>query len=174
VEAHKFPLGPAVECDWSPEGGYAATQRLLDSRARFTALVAANDQIALGAMEALWEKGIDIPRQVSVIGFDNMPESEFFRPPLTTVNHDFDLLSTTSLQLVTQAISDPQAPRLHHKIAPDLIIRQSVGPIAGEVASASSGLVDGVGTGQKRNRSLRKNFEQKAAKVSKESVFRRS
>jgi len=174
VEAHKFPLGPAVECDWSPEGGYAATQRLLDSRARFTALVAANDQIALGAMEALWEKGIDIPSQVSVIGFDNMPESEFFRPPLTTVNHDFDLLSTTSLRLVTQAISDPQAPRLHHKIAPDLIIRQSVGPIAGEVASASSGLVDGVGTGQKRNRSLRKNFEQKAAKVSKESVFRRS
>lgn len=133
LEAQKYTMGPAVECEWSAEGGYTATQRLLDSRARFTALVAANDQIALGAMEALWENGIDIPGEVSVIGFDNMPESKFFRPPLTTVNHDFDLLSTTSLQLVTQAISNPQVPRLHHKIAPDLIIRQSVGPIVGEV-----------------------------------------
>jgi DNA-binding LacI/PurR family transcriptional regulator len=86
-------------------------------------------------MEALWENGIEIPSEVSVIGFDNMPESKFFRPPLTTVNHDFDLLSTTSLQLVTQAISDPDAPRLHHTIGPDLIIRQSVGPIAREVAA---------------------------------------
>src|SRR6201987_1747691 len=135
VEAHKFPLGPAVECDWSPEGGYAATQQLLDSRARFTALVAGNDQIALGAMEALWEKGIDIPSQVSVIGFDNMPESKFFRPPLTTVNHDFDLLSTTSLQLVTQAIANPEAPRLHHKIPPDLVFRRSVAAILREDAT---------------------------------------
>ncbi|MBV8101641.1 MAG: LacI family DNA-binding transcriptional regulator [Verrucomicrobia bacterium] len=135
LEGRKLPLGPAVECDWSAEGGYAATQKLLDSRARFTALVAGNDQIALGAMEALWENGIEIPGQVSVIGFDNMPESKFFRPPLTTVNHDFDLLSATSLHLVTQAISDPQAPRLHHKIAPDLIVRQSAGPIAGEFAA---------------------------------------
>jgi DNA-binding LacI/PurR family transcriptional regulator len=132
--AQNFPLGPEVECDWSAEGGYAATQQLLDSAARFTAVVAGNDQIALGAMEALWENGIEIPSEVSVIGFDNMPESKFFRPPLTTVNHDFDLLSTTSLQLVTQAISDPEAARLHHKIAPDLIIRQSVGTIAREVA----------------------------------------
>jgi DNA-binding LacI/PurR family transcriptional regulator len=133
LEARKLSLGPAVECDWSAEGGYAATQQLLDSRARFTALVAGNDQIALGAMEALWKNGMEIPGQVSVIGFDNMPESKFFRPPLTTVNHDFELLTTTSLQLVTQAITDPQARRLHHKIAPDLIIRGSVGPRAGEV-----------------------------------------
>ncbi|MBV9732107.1 MAG: LacI family DNA-binding transcriptional regulator [Verrucomicrobia bacterium] len=129
LEARKLPLGPAVESDWSAEGGYAATQELLDSRARFTAVVAGNDQIALGAMEALWENGIEIPSEVSVIGFDNMPESKFFRPPLTTVNHDFDLLSTTSLQLVTQAIANPEAPRLHHKIAPDLVIRQSVGAV---------------------------------------------
>ena len=135
LEARRLPLGPAVECDWSSEGGYAATRRLLDSRARFTALVAANDQIALGAMEALWEKGIDIPSEVSVIGFDNMPESQFFRPPLTTVNHDFDLLSTTSLQLVTQAIANPETPRLHHKIAPDLVVRRSVGPLVREGAA---------------------------------------
>jgi DNA-binding LacI/PurR family transcriptional regulator len=129
LETRKLPPGPAVECEWSAEGGYTATQQLLKSGVRFTAVVAANDQIALGTMEALWEKSIEIPRDVSVIGFDNMPESKFFRPPLTTVNHDFDLLSATSLQLVTQAIADPNVSRLHHKIAPDLIIRQSVGTI---------------------------------------------
>jgi LacI family transcriptional regulator len=129
LKTRKLPPGPAVECEWSAEGGYTATQKLLNSGVRFTAVVAANDQIALGAMEAFWEKGIEIPRDVSVVGFDNMPESKFFRPPLTTVNHDFDLLSSTSLQLLIQAITDPNVPRLHHKIAPDMVIRQSVGPI---------------------------------------------
>ncbi|HEY2423484.1 MAG TPA: hypothetical protein VGH55_05235, partial [Chthoniobacterales bacterium] len=52
-----------------------------------------------------------------------------------TVNHDFDLLSTTSLQLVTQAIANPEAPRLHHKIAPDLVFRRSVGAVGKEDAA---------------------------------------
>ena len=127
MEAHRLRLGPAAECEWSAEGGYAAVQQLLKSKIDFSAIVAANDQIALGSMEALWENNIQIPGDVSVVGFDNMPESKFFRPPLTTVNHDFDLLGVTSLRLVTEAITNPKCPRLHHKIVPDLIIRQSVG-----------------------------------------------
>jgi DNA-binding LacI/PurR family transcriptional regulator len=132
LKAEKLPLGPAAECEWSAEGGYAATRELLNAGRRFTAIVAANDQIALGAMEALWEAGFQIPDDVSVVGFDNMPESKFFRPPLTTVNHDFDLLSGVSLRQVIQAIADPKVPRVHHKIAPELVIRQSVGPIRRE------------------------------------------
>jgi DNA-binding LacI/PurR family transcriptional regulator len=129
LKKQKLAPGPAIECEWSAEGGYSATRQLLNSGRRFTAIVAANDQIALGAMEALWEAGIQIPGDVSVVGFDNMPESKFFRPPLTTVNHDFDLLSGISLRLVIEAIADPKVPRIHQKIAPDLLIRQSVGPI---------------------------------------------
>jgi DNA-binding LacI/PurR family transcriptional regulator len=127
--ARHLPLGPAAECEWSAEAGYAATQRLMKCRQRFTALVAANDQIALGVSEALWEKGWSIPEDVSVIGFDNMPESKFFRPPLTTVHHDFNQLAASSLQLVTEAIANPGLPRRHHKIAPYLVIRQSCAPL---------------------------------------------
>jgi LacI family transcriptional regulator len=129
LEAQKLPLGPAVEGEWSAEGGYAAAQQLLNSRAYFTAVVAANDQIALGLVEAFSERDIQVPKDISVIGFDNMPESKFFRPPLTTVHHDFDLLGTTGLQLVTEAIANPNTKRRHHKIAPELVIRGSASRI---------------------------------------------
>ena len=118
-----------AECEWSAEGGFAAAQELLKSKVPFTAVLAANDQIALGLMEAFWQKGIEIPRGMSIIGFDNMPESGFFRPPLTTINHDFNVLGATSLQIVAAAISNPDLPPSHHKIAPQLIIRESVSKI---------------------------------------------
>jgi hypothetical protein len=119
-----------VEDEWSAAGGYRAGQQLLNSRVHFTAVVAANDQIALGLVEAFSEKGLQVPEDISVVGFDNMPESRFFRPPLTTVHHDFDLLGATSVQYVTEAISNPKMPRRHHKIAPELAIRESVSRIS--------------------------------------------
>jgi DNA-binding LacI/PurR family transcriptional regulator len=128
-----------VEGEWSAEGGYAAAQQLLDSRAHFTAVVAANDQIALGLVEAFSEKGIQVPKDISVIGFDNMPESRFFRPPLTTVHHDFDLLGATSLRYVTEAIANPKIPRRHHKIAPELVIRESVSKISAKSTVSNRG-----------------------------------
>jgi DNA-binding LacI/PurR family transcriptional regulator len=126
LQARRLPLGPAVECEWSAEGGYAAAKKLIQSRQRVTAVVAANDQIALGTMEAFWEKGFSIPDDLSVIGFDNMPESKFFRPPLTTVHHDFNLLAASSLQLTTEAISNRGLPRRYHKIRPELVLRETV------------------------------------------------
>jgi DNA-binding LacI/PurR family transcriptional regulator len=138
LATQKLPLGPAVEGEWSAEGGYAAARQLLDSRAHFTAVVAANDQIALGLVEAFSERGIQVPQDISVIGFDNMPESKFFRPPLTTVHHDFDLLGATSLQYVTEAIANPKIPRRHHKIVPELVIRESARPISTKSAPIGS------------------------------------
>jgi DNA-binding LacI/PurR family transcriptional regulator len=58
-----------------------------------------------------------------------MPESKLFRPPLTTINHDFNRLGTTSLQIVTEAIANPDLPAAHHKIAPQLIVRETVSKI---------------------------------------------
>jgi DNA-binding LacI/PurR family transcriptional regulator len=138
LEKQKLPLGPAVEGEWSAEGGYLAGQQLLDSKTRFTAVVAANDQIALGLVEAFSERGIQVPKDISVIGFDNMPESKFFRPPLTTVHHDFDLLGATSLRYVTEAIANPRIPKRHHKIVPELVIRDSVRSLLSKKRSSSS------------------------------------
>lgn len=73
--------GRSVEGDWTAEGGYRAAEALLSSGERFTALVVGNDQMALGALAALSERGVRVPEEVSVVGFDDVPEARFYRPP---------------------------------------------------------------------------------------------
>lgn len=77
-----------AEGDWSAESGYRAARELLRGEAP-TAIAAANDQMALGAMLALTEAGLSVPGDVSVTGLDDTPEAAFFSPPLTTVRVDF-------------------------------------------------------------------------------------
>lgn len=77
-----------AEGDWSAESGYRATKELL-RKGTPTAITAANDQMALGAMLALTEAGLSVPGDVSVTGLDDTPEAAFFSPPLTTVRVDF-------------------------------------------------------------------------------------
>src|SRR5207244_3187285 len=82
--------GPRVDGDWSPESGSAAVAQLLESApGRFTAIVVSNDHMALGALRALHARGIRVPEHISVVGYDDLPESGFFEPPLTTIHHDF-------------------------------------------------------------------------------------
>lgn len=79
---------PPVRGDWSAESGYRAGLRLAEQR-DCTAVFAANDQMALGLLRALHERGREVPGDVSVIGFDDLPESASFLPPLTTIHQDF-------------------------------------------------------------------------------------
>lgn len=79
---------PLVRGDWSAESGYRAGLRLA-GQADCTAVFAANDQMALGLLRALHERGRKVPDDVSVIGFDDIPESASFQPPLTTIHQDF-------------------------------------------------------------------------------------
>ncbi|WP_329319594.1 MULTISPECIES: LacI family DNA-binding transcriptional regulator [unclassified Streptomyces] len=79
---------PLVRGDWSAESGYRAGLSLADEP-ECTAVFAANDQMALGLLRALHERGLRIPEDVSVIGFDDIPEAGSFLPPLTTVHQDF-------------------------------------------------------------------------------------
>ncbi|MET0297357.1 MAG: LacI family DNA-binding transcriptional regulator [Microbacterium sp.] len=76
--------------DWSAASGYRAAQTV-PFDAGVTAIVVANDQMALGTLRALTERGIRVPEDVSITGFDDTPESAFYSPPLTTVHGDFDL-----------------------------------------------------------------------------------
>lgn len=69
------------------ESGLLAVERLLDNRQRFTALLSANDQMALGACLGLHRRGIKVPQDVSVVGFDNLLTSKYAWPPLTTIHH---------------------------------------------------------------------------------------
>ena len=120
--------GPTIESDWSAEGGYRATRKLLEiGRGQFTAIVASNDQLALGALRALDEAGLHVPGHVSIVGFDNIPESAFFNPPLTTIDHAFDAVGRRSLEYLIQIIRDPALPPEHQNIVPTLICRESTG-----------------------------------------------
>jgi DNA-binding LacI/PurR family transcriptional regulator len=117
--------GQSIEGDWTAVGGYAAAQHLLDNEASFTALVVANDQMALGAMRAMRERGLHIPYDISVVGFDDIPEAVCFEPPLTTVRQDFEALGSQSVEYLVDLIHQPDMPLQQRVLYPALVIRQS-------------------------------------------------
>ncbi|HET9653775.1 MAG TPA: LacI family DNA-binding transcriptional regulator [Kineosporiaceae bacterium] len=122
------PILPAS--DWSAASGYQAGQ-MLARMPEVSAVFAANDHLALGILRALHERGRSVPDQVSIVGFDDVPESGYFIPPLTTVRPEFDEVARTSLRLVLEHLSEdcppPVTPR-HVSIPPVLVERNSVRP----------------------------------------------
>jgi DNA-binding LacI/PurR family transcriptional regulator len=129
LQAARLPPGPAQHTPWTPEGGYDATKELIKTSTRkFTAIFAANDLIALGALLALHEAGIEVPAEVSVVGFDNMPEGRFFHPPLTTATSDFDVMARQSLDILFARIRGTPGAVLRRAFRPELMIRKSTAP----------------------------------------------
>ncbi len=101
-EAGLRPSEP-LNGDWTAESGYTAGLRLAD-RAEVSAVFAANDQMALGVLRALNEAGRAVPGQVSVVGFDDIPEAAFLIPPLTTVRQDFTAVGRRAIAVLQVAI----------------------------------------------------------------------
>jgi LacI family transcriptional regulator len=123
--------------DWHEEGGLRATIELLNSPSKFTALFCVNDQTAYGACLALYRKGLSVPGDVSVIGFDDLPSSAYRLPPLTSVRQAIGELGDRSAQAILQLI-DGNRPRL----APppvELVIRESTQRAAGAQRNRPSG-----------------------------------
>ena len=125
AEAGLRPLAPVVG-DWTAEFGYRAGRELLAAR-DFTAVFCGNDQMALGFLHACRDAGVDVPRELSVVGFDDTPESAHFAPALTTVRQNFVEIGNRAIALLLAELggestldSDP--------IAPELIVRASTGP----------------------------------------------
>ena len=112
----------AVAGDWSPRSGYAAG-RVLANDPSVTAVFVANDQMAVGAMLALHEAGKVIPRDISIVGFDDIPESAYLVPPLTTVQQDLDDLGRRSVELLLRVIAGEQHE--HVTLQPRLLVRSS-------------------------------------------------
>ena len=113
--------------DWTAHFGYYAGLELLRYQ-DFTAVFAANDQMALGVLRALHEHGRDVPGEISVVGFDDIPEAEFFLPPLTTVRQNFDEMGRSSLRLLLDVMRGPAGAPVELTVAPELIVRTSTAP----------------------------------------------
>ncbi len=116
--------------DWTPESGYQHGLAL-GRRPEVTAIFAANDQMALGAMRALHELGRDIPGGVSVVGFDDMEEARSFWPPLTTVRQDFPAVGRLSIRKLLDKVANADTPDDKTLVPTELIVRSSSGRAPG-------------------------------------------
>lgn len=125
LSAAGLDLVATMAGDWSVQGGYEATSKLLGLAREFTALVVGNDHMALGAYRALKEQGLGVPEDVSVIGFDDIPEASFFEPPLTTVRQDFTLLGQQCVNYLLSIIEHGSHAAHQRVLYPELVVRSS-------------------------------------------------
>lgn len=105
-----IPAPEPVQVDWSAESGYREGLRLVDAGLP-TAVFAANDQLALGLLRAFWERGVRVPRDVSVVGFDDEAGAAYFVPPLTTVRQDFPALGRSAIDALVRALAGETVDR---------------------------------------------------------------
>ncbi|MDG4825887.1 LacI family DNA-binding transcriptional regulator [Asanoa sp. WMMD1127] len=131
LEAAGAPVPSVLRGDWWPASGHAAGRELVARRRggeSVTAVFVANDQMAFGLLNAFYEAGLRVPEDVSVVGFDNVPEAPYSIPPLTTVRQDFAELGRRGVQLVLELLRGEQArPR---PVAPQLLVRATTAPPA--------------------------------------------
>ena len=117
-----------LQGDWSPGAGYRAAAELA-TRDEVTAVFAANDQLALGLLCGLDERGIRVPEDISVVGFDDIPESEFLVPSLTTVHQDFDEVGRRGMRILMNLIAGGDVdPAASEPVEPRLVLRSSSAP----------------------------------------------
>ena len=110
------------------EGGWRVTREMLYSGFRPSAVVCANDFMAMGVLRALREEGLSVPGDVSVTGLDNIRMSEFCCPPLTTVHVPRDRIGRMAFEKLMSGIEKPATGGSEIVIDPDLVIRASTGP----------------------------------------------
>jgi DNA-binding LacI/PurR family transcriptional regulator len=116
---------PAMIGDWSPRSGYLAGQQIVADPS-ITAVFVANDHMALGVLRALNEAGRSVGRDVSVVGFDDIPESAYSIPPLTTIQQDFDLVGREGLSLLLRSMNGEVGDE-HITVEPQILLRRSTG-----------------------------------------------
>jgi DNA-binding LacI/PurR family transcriptional regulator len=115
---------PLLVGDWTARAGYDLGRRLSADRS-VTAVFAANDQMALGVLRAMHEAGRAVPAEVSVVGFDDIPEAPYFAPPLTTVRQDFIEVGSRSLLALVRTIETGERIVGGSRIPTELVVRAS-------------------------------------------------
>lgn len=151
VELEVAGLRPALEWegDWTAECGYRVGREAAALRQPPTAVVAANDQMAMGLLRALGELNVEVPAAMSVTGFDDIEGMGFLRPPLTTVRQDFDALAGLAMQRLEPLLGLARADGVtglggHGPAGEDL---GPVGPGGGDRGPGGAGAVGAAGGG---------------------------
>lgn len=137
LEEAGAPVPPVMVGDWSARSGYLAGLTLSEITG-VTAVFAANDQMALGLLRALHERGVRVPEDISVVGFDDIPEAEYLLPPLTTIRQDFDEVGRRSMALLLGLLETDigaDATLAPQTVSPSLVLRHSTAPPASTTVS---------------------------------------
>ncbi|KRC60951.1 LacI family transcriptional regulator [Agromyces sp. Root81] len=123
-----LPARPVLVGDWSAASGLALARELFAAEDRPTAVFASNDQMALGVMHAIHERGWSVPGDVSVVGFDDTEEAEVYWPALTTVHQNFDQVGRHATSLLLSLIDGEPNTKQKILITTRLVVRDSTGP----------------------------------------------
>jgi DNA-binding LacI/PurR family transcriptional regulator len=125
MRAAGLPVDPGLQVDaiTTEEAGYEAGLRLIGRDIRFDAIFAASDLIAVGAMRALEEKGLRVPEDVSIVGFDDIPAAALGHPPLTTIAQDYARAGELLVDALIGQINGAAVQR--EMLPPRLVVRRS-------------------------------------------------
>jgi DNA-binding LacI/PurR family transcriptional regulator len=115
---------PMLRGDWSARSGYELAPQLV-GKPQLTAVFVANDQMSLGLLRYLHEIGRETPRDISIVGFDDIPEASYFTPPLTTVRQDFSELGRRCLHLLLGQIETGRRAWSRVVVEAELVLRKS-------------------------------------------------
>jgi LacI family transcriptional regulator len=118
-----------VEGDFWSDGGYAAAEQLLSLSEVPTAIFASNDLSAFGAMEAIRERGFRIPEDISLVGFDDIPQASIVYPKLTTVRQPLDQMGRVAAKMLLEHIENPERSLRRVTLSTHLIIRDTCQPL---------------------------------------------
>jgi DNA-binding LacI/PurR family transcriptional regulator len=127
MHAHGLEAPQPIAGDWLAASGAAAGRAIL-SHGQATAVFVGNDQMSIGLLHACREAGVRVPEDLSVIGFDDIPEAAYFAPPLTTMRQDFDGLGRDIMATVLDVLRDEPADVDRTSRVPDLVVRASTAP----------------------------------------------
>ena len=111
--------------DFTEGGGYEAARRLLARRRRPTAIFASNDQSAVGALDAINEFGLEVPRDVSLMGYDNTALAALRHISLTTIHQPRNQIGDMAMRAVIRRIEKPSSAARRHVLAPELVVRDT-------------------------------------------------
>jgi signal transduction histidine kinase/DNA-binding LacI/PurR family transcriptional regulator len=154
LQAHnlRFDEDLVVDGDYTPESGRAAIRTLLDERKlRFQAVVAANDSMAFGALEVLQQRGVHVPEDVAVTGFDDLREAQATGVPLTTVRQSFYTAGKHAMETLLKRINGDSVPKV--VVTPtQLLVRWSCGCLPENVRQAAVAPRDVAKTGRLENK----------------------
>jgi DNA-binding LacI/PurR family transcriptional regulator len=131
---HGLPLNPDLltECSFSSEAGYAATSALLDRHSgALDGLICACDTLAIGAMRAAKERGLRLPADLAIAGYDNIAFSRDLDPPLTTIDVPKELMGELAARRLIERINHPDWPPIIQTVPTRLVVRASCGEARG-------------------------------------------